>query len=178
VAAAGAYLPLYTYEVAGFSVGRAGLIMAVIGLIGIPARILWARRSERLTSTGLPLAILSLGAVGAVILVVIAGYGPGVLLWAAALVYGATAAAWNAVAMVAIVKDVDYGSAGRVSGHVLAGFYLGLVIGPVPFGYAVDRTGSYVGGWVAVILIFFAAAVLAAAWQRSRRRWEAGIDAG
>lgn len=169
-AAVSTYLPLYAYEEGGFSASRAGLLAAVIGLIGIVARILWARLSERVDAAAGPLAIIGVGSVVSLglFLLVLVDLAPA--LWLGALLFGASGAAWNSVGMLAIIRGSDVRAAGRVSGRVLAGFYFGLVIGPVPFGFAVDQTGSYVGGWAAVAAIYLASVVLAVAWGRRMAR--------
>jgi len=85
------------------------------------------------------------------------------LLWAGAALFGATAVAWNALGMLSIVRDVELSVAGRASGRVLLGFYVGFLVGPVSFGSAVDHVG-YGAGWAAVIAAFAVAAALTFAW--------------
>ncbi len=169
-AAVSTYLPLYAYEAGGFSASRAGLLAALIGLVGIISRILWARLSERVDAAAGPLAIIGIGSAASLGLFLLVLVGPSSALWVGALVFGASGAAWNAVGMLAIIRGSDVRAAGRVSGRVLAGFYAGLVIGPVPFGFAVDQTGSYVGGWGAVAAIYLISVVLALAWGRRLAR--------
>ena len=85
------------------------------------------------------------------------------LLWVGAALFGATAVAWNALGMLSIVRDVEVSVAGRASGRVLLGFYIGFLVGPVSFGWAVDHVG-YAAGWAAVTAGFALAAVLSLAW--------------
>jgi MFS family permease len=164
VGAVGAYLPLYAVEELGFSRGTAGLAAALVGLVGIVARVGWGRRQDRTMKP----VIRSLGtlAVGSVIasgaLWAGASLGSG-LLWAGAALFGATAVAWNALGMLSIVRDVDLAVAGRASGRVLLGFYVGFLVGPVSFGWSVDHVG-YPAGWAAVTGAFALAAGLTAAW--------------
>src|SRR5207253_8308033 len=65
VGAVGAYLPLYAVEELGFSRETAGLTAALIGLVGIVARVGWGRRQDRSTKP----VIRSLGtlAIGSVV---------------------------------------------------------------------------------------------------------------
>jgi MFS family permease len=165
-AAVSTYLPLYAFEVGGFSVALAGLLAALVGLVGIPARIVWARTSERGRESAGPLAVIAAGSVVSVLLMLAALFGPGSVLWLAAITFGASGAAWNSVGMLAIIRQSESGFAGRVSGRVLTGFYIGLVVGPVPFGFAVDRTGSYSAGWSAVIAVYALGGLLALLWRR------------
>ncbi len=164
VGAVGAYLPLYAVEELGFSRARAGLAAALVGLVGIGARVGWGRRQDRTTKP----VIRSLGglAVGSVVASATmwagASLGSG-LLWAGAALFGATAVAWNALGMLSIVRDVDVSVAGRASGRVLLGFYVGFLIGPVTFGWAVDHRG-YGAGWAAVTAGFALASALTLVW--------------
>jgi fucose permease len=87
------------------------------------------------------------------------------VLWVGAALFGATAVAWNALGMLSIVRDVEVSLAGRASGRVLLGFYIGFVVGPVSFGWAVDHIG-YGAGWAAVTAAFVVAAGLSLRWQR------------
>jgi MFS family permease len=164
VGAVGAYLPLYAVEQLGFSRATAGLSAALIGFVGIIARVGWGRRLDRTTRPVIrSLGTLAAGSVVAAVSLWTAGALGSGLLWAGAALFGATAVAWNALGMLAIVRDVDVSIAGRASGRVLLGFYAGFVVGPVSFGWLVDHAG-YGAGWVAVIAAFGLAAALTLAW--------------
>ena len=70
-------------------------------------------------------------------------------------------AAWNAVAMLAIIVTVPRLQAGRASGVVMFGFLGGLSLGSPAAGWIVDATGSYQPVWTAcLILAVISAAVL------------------
>lgn len=81
------------------------------------------------------------------------------LVWPGALLFGATAVAWNSVGMLAVLAAVDPAEAGRASGIVLFGFYSGFVPGLLLFGATVDAVG-YGAAWVLVLAVLGAAAVL------------------
>ena len=164
VGAAGAYLPLYAVEDLGFSRGTAGLTAALMGFVGIVARVGWGRRHDRTMAP----VIRSLGTLAAGSVVATAGLwaaaslGSG-FVWAGAALFGATAVAWNALGMLAIVRDVDVAVSGRASGRVLLGFYVGFLAGPVSFGWSVDHSG-YSAGWAGVTAVFVLASALTLAW--------------
>ena len=164
VGSVSAYLPLYSVEELGFSRGTAGLTAALMGFVGIIARVGWGQRQDR---TNRPV-MRSLGtiAAGSVVassaMALAATLGSG-LLWLGAALFGATAIAWNSLGMLAIVRDIDVAHAGRASGRVLLGFYVGFVIGPVSFGWMADHVG-WPAGWVAVTTGFVAASVLTLRW--------------
>jgi predicted MFS family arabinose efflux permease len=170
VAILGGYLPLYAHERLGYSVQSAGIVVGVIGGIGIVSRIGWGWGAERRGSFAMPLVMMGAGSVAATLLIIGAGAVGSWMLWAAVVLIGATAVTWNVVGMLAIVAEVDGRAAGLASGYVQTGFYSGFVGSPVLFGYAVDRTGEYTIGWLAVAGVFAAATVLALAWHMSRAR--------
>jgi MFS family permease len=106
------------------------------------------------------------GATVAQALLLLSGRYGLVLFWPAILGLGATAVAWNAVAMVAVVRTSESGGTGRASGTVLTGFFAGLLVSPVIAGSMVDRTGSYAVGWAVITALFAAAAALAGVQSR------------
>jgi len=164
VGAVGAYLPLYAVEELGLTRATAGLAAALVGFVGIIARVAWGRRQDRTATPVIrSLGTLAAGSVAAALLLWGASSLGRGLLWPGAALFGATAVAWNALGMLSIVRDVEISVAGRASGRVLLGFYVGFLAGPVTFGWAVDHVG-YGAGWGAVTAAFAAAAVLTLAW--------------
>ena len=166
VASINAYLPLYLVERAGASQEAAGTVAATIGFIGIGSRIGWAWASERMHGFSLPLLLLGLGAVAAVLLVTAVESVGLWLAWPAAALFGATAVTWNAVGMLAVITSAGAGHAGRASGVVTFGFYIGFVGSPMLFGWLVDRSGGYTVAWLLVAAAFAASTLVIAAWRR------------
>jgi predicted MFS family arabinose efflux permease len=170
VAGYGAYLPLYSHEVLGVSVSVAGLTVALSGLVGIGARVLWGRAAEHTIATPVALSVIAAGAVVAQALIWGAGRAGVGLVWAGALVTGLSAASWNAVGMLEIVRGLDRGRAGRASGIVLLAFYGGNVISPLAFGLSVDLSGGYDLGWGTLTTVYVGALLVACAWALKARR--------
>lgn len=168
VAAVNAYLPLYAVERLGMSVPAAGAVVAAMGMVGILSRVAWGWGSERMRSFALPLVGMGAGAVVAVGAVAVAPSSAW-LVWPGALLFGATAVAWNSVGMLAVLATVDPAEAGRASGIVLFGFYSGFVPGPLLFGATVDAVG-YGAAWALVLAVLGAAAVLMLPTRRTARR--------
>jgi MFS family permease len=167
VACVNAYLPLYLVETSGASQGTAGTVVATIGFIGIGSRIIWAWASERMHGFSLPLLLLGLGAVGAVLLMTAVQAVGLWLVWPAAVLFGASAVTWNAVGMLAVISSAGVGHAGRASGVVTFGFYIGFVASPVLFGWLVDRLGGYTLAWLLVAGVFGLSVAVIAAWRRA-----------
>lgn len=167
IAAIGAHLPLYGVERLGLPAAAAGLLTAVVGGVGVAARIGWGRLADR-SSTPPAQALALMGVIALVAAgMILAAEGWGVwFAWAGAVLAGASAAAWNAVGMLAIIRDADVAVAGRASGIVLLSFYFGFVVGPPAFGLLVDATGAYAAGWGFVLAVCGSSGVVAQLWRR------------
>lgn len=168
VAAVGTFLVLYGVEALGLSAAAAGWAAALAGLVGIVARIVWGHAAERLRTASLPLGVMAGVATVSQALILSATTVGTWALWLGAVGYGLSAGAWNAVANLAIVREVPAASSGTASGVVQAAFYWGIVTCPVLFGLSVDRTGAYDLGWAVIMAVFAAATVLSVVWHRRR----------
>ncbi|GMQ98532.1 MAG: MFS transporter [Acidimicrobiia bacterium] len=155
---------LFTTESLGQSVVMGGAVAAVVGLVAMPSRILWARYAERHHAYRFPLLVIAVIAVAASVVLVGADSGPWWLIWVAALLTGAGPSAWNAVGMVALIVIAGPETAGRASGVVLSGFLVGLGIGPPLFGWIVDTTGDYTGAWIVALVASIAGLVTVLLW--------------
>ena len=144
------FLPLFAHESIGWSEAAGGTLIAVIGLAGIAARIVWPRLSERSIGHGRTLRILAVMSTFTAILLALASVEalPGWVLVPAALLLGGGAVAWNAVGMLAVMDLSPEGAVGRGTGLVLFGFLLGLALGATLMGLSVDELGSYTVGWI------------------------------
>jgi predicted MFS family arabinose efflux permease len=161
VAVVAAYLPLYAHEAVGLSVSAAGMVAATVGLVGIAARIAWGHAADTVARASELLVILAAGSVISQLMLWAARPWSGALLWVGAVGIGASAGAWNAVGMLAIVKELGVRKAGRASGLVLLAFYGGYVVAPMAFGYSFDVTGAYHLGWAGVTLSYAVATAIA-----------------
>jgi predicted MFS family arabinose efflux permease len=170
VAATTTYLPLYANEEVGMSAGAGGFLIAMIGLIGVASRIGWGWGADRLNRVAVPMAIMAIGAFVAMALMLAAPSAGPWVLYVSSVLFGLTAVSWNSIAMLAVIAEVETQDAGRASGYVLMGFYLGFVVSPVLFGHSVDETGSYVLGWGSLALLFLLSLVVTMSWSRAHRR--------
>jgi predicted MFS family arabinose efflux permease len=170
VAAVNAYLPLYLVEGGEASQEMAGVVVATIGLVGIFSRLVWGWASERMPTFSLPLLMLGGGAVVAIGLILAIERVGLWVAWPAAILFGATAVTWNAVGNLAVITESGTGLAGRASGLLTFGFYMGFVGSPVLFGLLVDATGSYNLAWSLIGLGFAATVLVIVGWRRSAAR--------
>lgn len=167
ISAVTAYVVLYAHEAVGVGEAAAGTLLAVIGGIGVIARILWSHDAERRATTAGPLAVLATLSIASIVLLLLAQIVGAWSLWLGAVVVGTSGAAWNSVGMLAIIRETGTRSAGRASGIVLTAFYIGLLVMPVGFGALVDATGVYVWSWLATIGVFVAALGVAVRWLKA-----------
>lgn len=174
VAAITSYLVLYSHEAVGLSEPVAGTLLAAVGGVGVAARILWSHYAERTGALSVPLAVLAgLSLVSTVAVLAARFVGPW-CLWLGAAGAGASAAAWNGVGMLAIIREARPGEAGRASGWVLTAFYVGLLLMPIGFGAIVDATGGYEWAWMLTAACFVAALLIGVVWTRQMQRLGAG----
>lgn len=149
------FLPLFANEDLGWTEAAGGALIALTGLAGIAARIVWPRLSERSIGHGRTLRILAAMSFFTAVLLALASRGvvEGWVLVPAALLLGGGAVAWNAVGMLAVMDFSPEGAVGKGTGLVLFGFLFGLALGPPLLGYSVDQLGTYTPGWVATALL-------------------------
>jgi len=157
------FLPLFAEEDQLWSPEAAGLLIAVVGLVGFVSRLSWPTVSERRVGHGRTLRIQALSSTGAAALLALAASGV-VASWVlvpAAVLLAVGSISWNAVGMLAVMDFSPPGRVGRGTGIVLLGFLLGLAAGPPLMGLSVDATGGYTRGWVAVAVLMITSAFLA-----------------
>ena len=154
------HLPLYAFEQVGLGAGAAGSLAGIIGALGIAGRIGWGHIIERVPDYVLALrglAVVSL--VSVVLLWSAAALGPLVLL-AGTVLFAASALPGNAVAMFAVIRSVDSGDTGSVTGAMMVALYLGFTAGPALFGLIVGMAEAYAAGW-ALALVLAASSLVA-----------------
>lgn len=157
------FFPLFAEEDQLWTPWAAGFTVAVIGMMGIVARIVWPTVSERRIGHGRTLRLLALLSSAAAILLAFAA-AELVESWTlvpAALLLGAGAIAWNAVGMLAVMDFTPATLVGKGTGLVLFGFLLGLAAGAPLLGLSVDVTGTYVPGWLGAAALLASCAVIA-----------------
>ncbi|MBB5788997.1 MFS transporter [Jiangella mangrovi] len=157
--AVNAFLPLFAFEELGMPAQRAGVIVALLGLLGATSRVTVGVLGDRLPRFWLWLAGLAFAGAAATLALIPAMDRPG-LVWAAVAGFGATAPGWQSAAMLGLMRDGDRD--GRSAGVVIGGFLLGMVAGPLAFGRLTDHTGSYAAGWCLVAAALLVSGVLAA----------------
>jgi predicted MFS family arabinose efflux permease len=162
VGAVNAFLPLFAYEELGVSAGRAGQLIALIGLLGTAARVVTGIVLDRVHRIESWLWVLAAVAALSLALVFLTPGRPS-LVWVMAMGLGLSATAWQTVVMLAAIRDGK--ETARSSGIVTSGFMVGMMLGPLVFGILADSF-SYAMGWVSVGLGFVIAVVIGVAAAR------------
>lgn len=175
VAAITAYLALFAHEVVGLSEPVAGSLLAVVGGVGIIARVAWSHDAGRRRTTSVPLAWLAALSLLTTVVIILAELGGAWLLWVAAVGVGVSASAWNGVGMLAVIRETGPGNAGRASGLVLTAFYVGLLLMPVGFGALVDATDDYRPAWMITGVCFALALATTTIWTRHDHRADPSV---
>lgn len=147
-----------------------GATAAVAGVVGVTARVGWARVMARGTSGPVLLLALALTALAGVVAFLSAqatGWAP--LLWTAVVLHGASALGVSVVLMSVLLRSIPSASMASSSGVVTAGMFTGFAIGPLMMGIIVSSPGGFTMGWIAVGLVYLMCTVLATVLIRRRR---------
>ena len=165
------FYPLYAHEVLGYSETTAGLSVSVAGIAAIVARIVWAKLVESAIATKPALVVLGIGSAVTVLVMLSAELVGRWLLWPAVIGVAFTLAAWNVVAMLAVIKSVPARLSGRASGTVLMGFLGGLTLSAPLVGWSIDEFDSYWPSWLTLAVL----ALVGSLVVTTRRRPGGGI---
>ncbi|MGJ9372795.1 MFS transporter [Nesterenkonia sp. CF4.4] len=171
VQATNVYLPLFAVRELDFSLVLGGATAAVAGVVGVTARIGWARVMARGTSGPLLLLILALTAltgVGAFLGADATGWPA--LLWTAVVLHGASALGVSVVLMSVLLRSIPSAKMASASGVVTAGMFTGFAIGPLGMGLLIGSGGGFTLGWMAVAGIYLLSTLLAVLLVSRRRR--------
>ncbi|GAA1146945.1 MFS transporter [Nesterenkonia lutea] len=170
VQATNVYLPLFAVRELDFSLVLGGATAAVAGVVGVTARIGWARVMARGTSGPVllfALALTSLGGVCAFLGAQATDWAP--LLWTAVVLHGSSALGVSVVLMSVLLRSIPSASMASSSGVVTAGMFTGFAIGPLGMGIIVSSPGGFTMGWITVGIIYLLCLLLAAVLIRRRR---------
>ena len=164
-----AYVPLFAVDALDMTVATAGAVVSTMAACGIAGRILWGRWVDGFATRQRALVALGLLGSGSMVAMALAPIVAPWLLWVGAVGYATTVGSWITVGMLTIIREAPLAVAGRVSGLVLACFYVGLSLGPVAFGAIVDMTASYSLAWTTGAVAYIGSALVALWWGRILR---------
>jgi predicted MFS family arabinose efflux permease len=171
VQATNVYMPLFAVREMGFSLVLGGATAALAGVIGVIARVTWARRMAQGASGAhllLTLALIALA--GAVLFFVAEATGWATILWLAVAFHGISALGVSVVLMAALMRVIPAASMASASGMVTAGMFFGFALGPLLMGVIVGSPGGFELGWIAVGATYLLCTLLALVLIRVNRR--------
>ena len=168
----GRFLPLFAEESVGFSIERAGLVFAVQGLVAVPSRLLTGVALDRGASART--MMVGMGVLGSVSLLIVAAATESrpSLLWIGTILAGLTLGTWNTAANLSMVRMKE--NAGRATGRLMAGFFLGLTIGGPVVGWSIDQF-SYTPAWLASAVVAATGAAVVG-WRSKEPAFETPVD--
>ena len=162
VQATNVYMPLFAVREMSFSIVLGGATAALAGVIGVIARVTWARRMAKGASGPHLLLVLALIALaGAVLFLLADAAGWALLVWVAVAFHGTSALGVSVVLMAALMRAIPAASMASASGVVTAGMFVGFALGPLLMGVIVGSPGGFELGWIAVGITYLLCSVLA-----------------
>lgn len=171
VQATNVYMPLFAVREMSFSLVLGGGTAALAGVIGVIARVTWARRMAKGASGPRLLLLLALIALaGAVLFLIADTAGWGLLVWVAVAFHGISALGVSVVLMAALMRAIPAASMASASGVVTAGMFFGFALGPLLMGVIVGSPGGFELGWSAVGATYLLCVILALILIRSSSR--------
>jgi predicted MFS family arabinose efflux permease len=158
---------LYLVDHLHVALGEAGVWLAIGGLTGLTARILWATFYGRLILPATVVCLVTMTSVLGQALILGATAGMTWLAFVGLIFNGIGTVAWMSVINIALVESRPE-EIGRTTGAVYTFFYLGSLAAPLAMGAIGDLTGSLRMGWVLTL----AAAVTSFVFVSSPGFWK------
>lgn len=163
------YLTLFAFDAVGASPRKAGAVTAVLGVAAFGGRITWGVRAVNSGRHRQALTVAPLLAVAGLALVALGPISEW-MLFAGAVLVGATGLAWSSLITAAVVARSSRDRTGRLSGSVIRPAFIAFAVAPPAFGVMVDAIGSYTPGWIVVGLMLIAASVMSSRLPEEARR--------
>lgn len=145
------YFILYATTVLGLHLAKGGFLLALSFFSGAIGRIGWSMVSDYLLGGRRNIILVMIGLTGMGTSLVCAGLGAGIssfLIYCLAVVFGFVGLGWNALYLTRVGEYPEKRWAGTATGIAFVISNAGAIIGPPVFGYLVDLTGGYRGGWL------------------------------
>lgn len=159
------YLVTFLVESFALSLVIAGLVMAVSQVASVAGRVLWGVLADRVFARRTMLGLLGIG-MGLSALAALASSPdwPRGLLFAYAIVFGATAVGWNGVWLAEIARQAPPGRTSEATGGCLFFTFLGVVVTPPAFNAVYAFSASYAVAYA----VFSVPAIAVGAWLLAR----------
>jgi MFS family permease len=169
MASVSTYLPIFVVDTGGWDIRTAGLLMATLASAAVAARLAWGHIADRGVRPTRILTLLGVLATVAASLLLLDPLRAPWAVWVAVLLLGISGSGWHGLAMMSAMTIAGPGRAGWATGRVIAAFYAGLALSPVPVGLLADLTGSFTASWLSVCACFATAGVTIGRWGEPQR---------
>ena len=149
------YLVLYLQGVVGLSLLAASRLLALAQFGGMTGRVIFGMLSDRLFAgrRRLPLVLAGVGSAACTIIIASTGTGASTAgLSVLAFLFGVVGIGWNGVQHTWMAELAGPRAAGTAVGLGLGVSSAGVTVGPLVFGYFVQRAGDFHGPWIALAL--------------------------
>jgi len=159
------YLVTFLVESFALSLVLAGLVMAVSQIASVAGRVLWGVLADRVLTRRVMLGLLGFSMGLSALAALAAGPDwPRGMLFAYAIVFGATAVGWNGVWLAEIARLAPPGRTSEATGGCLFFTFLGVVITPPAFNAVYAASASYSVAYA----VFSVPALTVGAWLLAR----------
>jgi len=159
------YLVTFLVETFALSLVVAGLVMAASQVASVAGRVLWGVLADRVVTRRRMLGLLGIAMGLSALAALAAGPDwPRALLFAYAIVFGATAVGWNGVWLAEIARLAPPGRTSEATGGCLFFTFLGVVVTPPAFNAVYALTTSYAAAYAT----FSVPALAVGAWLLAR----------
>jgi len=149
------YLVLYLQGAIGLTLLTASRLLALAQFGGMTGRVLFGMLSDRLFGgrRRLPLVLAGVGSAACTLVIASTGTGASTTgLSALAFLFGVVGIGWNGVQHTWMAELAGPRAAGTAVGLGLGVSSAGVTLGPILFGYVVQRAGGFHGPWLALAL--------------------------
>jgi sugar phosphate permease len=154
------FFVLYLTEAVKASIGMAGSCLAVIMVFGAAGRVAWGLVSDRFFQGNRQKPLILLSLIGAICVVMLSLLPPDAPLYSCLMLsagVGATFLGWNGLVITYIAELAGTSIAASMVGVSSSIGFIGVISGPLLFGYLVDIFG-YFTGWMVLAGIWLATA--------------------
>ena len=153
--ASSVYLPTFAVHTLGYRLTVGGLTAAVVGGVGVVARVFWGRMTRFVPRPSILFLLIFGGATASGVSFILATVtGIRTLLWVGAVLVGAATLGTNVVVNATIMQVVPVERVGTASGLTSMFMYLGFAAGPFVMGLLRDLSGSFAWGWATMTALY------------------------
>lgn len=163
------YLMVYLTHGLGIDLVRAGMLYAASQAAGMAGRLVWGHLADRTGAPGLVMILVALlMAASAVAASAMDGAWGTPALYLVVVCFGASAIGWNGVYLAEVARLSPPGAVAMLTGGALVFAYIGVVTGPLAFGWMAAHVGGMdvAFAWLASLPVIATLLLLRAMLQR------------